>query len=77
MIDGSYVPGAYTASFIGIVPADNPQYVILVKIDRPQGAYYGAIVAAPAFRELARCVLWRENVLPKLKATADDPRKRW
>ncbi len=77
VIDGSYVPGAYTASFIGIVPADNPQYVILVKIDRPQGAYYGAIVAAPAFRELARCVLWRENVPPKLKATAYDPRKRW
>ncbi|MBV8263070.1 MAG: penicillin-binding protein 2, partial [Candidatus Eremiobacteraeota bacterium] len=35
VIDGSYVPGAYTASFVGIVPADRPQYVVLVKIDRP------------------------------------------
>jgi cell division protein FtsI/penicillin-binding protein 2 len=74
VIDGSYVAGAYTASFIGIVPADKPQYVILIKIDRPQGEYYGSIVAAPAFRELASRVLWREGVLPKhATAAIDDP----
>jgi cell division protein FtsI/penicillin-binding protein 2 len=65
VVDGAYVPGAYTASFVGIVPADRPQYVILIKIDRPQGEYYGSIVAAPAFRDLASRVLWREGVLPK------------
>ncbi|MBC5823866.1 MAG: stage V sporulation protein D [Candidatus Eremiobacteraeota bacterium] len=64
VIDGSYVGGAYTASFIGIVPADRPQYVILVKVDHPHGAYYGSIVAMPAFCELARRTLWREGVLP-------------
>lgn len=65
VIGGEYVPGAYTASFVGIVPADRPQYVILVKIDRPHGgAYYGSIVAAPAFQDLASRVLWREGVLP-------------
>lgn len=73
VIDGSYVPGAYTASFVGIVPADRPQYVVLVKIDRPQGVYYGSIVAAPAFKELSRRVLWREGVLPKRMAAAQDP----
>jgi cell division protein FtsI/penicillin-binding protein 2 len=73
VIDGSYVPGAYTASFVGIVPADRPQYVVFVKIDRPQGAYYGSIVAAPAFLELARRVLWREGVPPRRIATAVDP----
>jgi len=73
VIDGSYIAGAYTASFVGIVPADRPEYVILVKIDRPQGAYYGSIVAAPAFRELCRRVLWREGIMPKQTVTADDP----
>jgi cell division protein FtsI (penicillin-binding protein 3) len=62
---GGYEPGEYIASFIGIVPADKPQYVILVNVERPRGAYYGGIVAAPAFRELARRVLWREGILPK------------
>ncbi|MBV8221942.1 MAG: penicillin-binding protein 2, partial [Candidatus Eremiobacteraeota bacterium] len=62
---GEYQQGEYIASFIGIVPADRPQYVVLVNIERPRGAYYGGIVAAPAFRELARRVLWREGVLPE------------
>ena len=61
---GQYEPGEYIASFIGIVPADRPQYVILVNVERPRGAYYGGTVAAPAFHELARRVLWREGVLP-------------
>jgi len=73
VIGGTYVTGAYTSSFVGIVPADKPEYVILVKIDRPQGVYYGSIVAAPAFRELARRVLWREGVLPQRSATVADP----
>ena len=74
VVDGAYVPGAYTSSFVGIVPADRPQYVILVKIDHPQGEYYGSIVAAPAFQELASRVLWREGVLPKaVTAQIDDP----
>jgi stage V sporulation protein D (sporulation-specific penicillin-binding protein) len=74
VIDGEYVPGAYTASFAGIIPADKPTYVILIKIDRPRGQYYGSIVAAPAFAELASRVLWREDVLPsRSSASIDDP----
>jgi stage V sporulation protein D (sporulation-specific penicillin-binding protein) len=65
VIDGSYVPGAYTASFAGIIPADKPEYVIFVKLDRPQGEYYGSVVALPAFRELAGRVFWRESVVPR------------
>jgi stage V sporulation protein D (sporulation-specific penicillin-binding protein) len=65
VIGGRYVTGAYTASFAGIIPADKPQYVILVKFDRPQGQYYGSIVALPAFRELAARVFWREAILQR------------
>src|SRR4029077_9853949 len=63
VIGGQYVPGAYTASFAGIIPADKPQYVVLVKFDRPQGQYYGSVVALPAFKELAARIFWREGVL--------------
>jgi cell division protein FtsI/penicillin-binding protein 2 len=76
VVDGAYVQGAYTASFVGIVPADRPQYVILIKVDRPQGEYYGSIVAAPAFRDLASRVLWHEGVLPKhASASIADPER--
>jgi cell division protein FtsI (penicillin-binding protein 3) len=42
-----YVAGAYTASFVGLFPADAPQYVVLVKLDDPVGDYYGGKTAAP------------------------------
>ena len=47
MAGGRYVLGSYTASFVGLFPAENPQYVILVKLDNPKGTYYGGKTAAP------------------------------
>ena len=40
----------YVASFVGFVPASEPRLVILVSVDEPQGAIWGGVVAAPAFR---------------------------
>ena len=40
--------GEYIASFVGVFPGDNPDYVILVIADEPQGvSYYGSIAAMP------------------------------
>jgi cell division protein FtsI/penicillin-binding protein 2 len=62
--NGVYAPGAYVASFVGMIPADTPKYVILVKIERPQGSIYGGVVAAPAFAEIARLAMMHAGVLP-------------
>jgi cell division protein FtsI (penicillin-binding protein 3) len=48
-----YDPDDSIASFIGFLPADEPQLVIFVKIDRPDG-YWGSQVAAPLFSDLAQ-----------------------
>jgi membrane peptidoglycan carboxypeptidase len=54
-IDGRYEAGAYTASFVGYFPADNPKVVCLVMIDHPRvGGYTGGLVSAPIFKEIAR-----------------------
>jgi len=51
-----YLPGKYSASFIGFFPADNPQLCISVVMDQPKEGYYGGQVCAPVFREIAeRC----------------------
>lgn len=51
--DGSYNSGDYTASFVGLFPADKPQLVILAKLDRPRGsAVYGGLVAAPIVKAI-------------------------
>jgi cell division protein FtsI (penicillin-binding protein 3) len=56
-----YSHSIYTASFIGMAPADRPRVVIAVIIDEPtRGAIYGADVAGPAFRDLMR---WTLNYL--------------
>ena len=47
---GRYAAGKYTATFVGLFPANAPQYVLLVKLDNPQGAYYGGTTAAPVSR---------------------------
>jgi len=52
-----YVAGNYTASFVGVFPADKPQYVVLVKFDSPQGAYYGGDIAAPVTAVVLRAAL--------------------
>ena len=48
-----YIPGQYVATFIGIVPERSPRLVVLVTVDEPHGAYYGGVVAAPAFAQIA------------------------
>lgn len=39
-------------TFVGFMPADDPEVVILVKLDRPD-EYWGSRVAAPIFKRLA------------------------
>lgn len=39
-------------TFVGFMPADDPQVAVLIKLDRPDG-YWGSRVAAPVFRRMA------------------------
>ncbi|MGB3715639.1 MAG: penicillin-binding protein 2 [Candidatus Promineifilaceae bacterium] len=51
---GIYHPSDTIASFIGWLPADDPELIVLVKIDRPETSPWGSVVAAPVFAELAK-----------------------
>jgi cell division protein FtsI (penicillin-binding protein 3) len=44
----------YIASFCGMVPALNPEVVILVVFDEPKGDYYASSVASPVFAKIAK-----------------------
>ena len=61
---GGYSDTRYVASFVGIVPASSPRLVILVSIDEPHGAIFGGLVAAPAFRDIARFALQYLDIPP-------------
>lgn len=46
--DGAYMSGNYILSFIGFLPADDPEVIVYVAIDNPKGVVqYGGTVAAP------------------------------
>ncbi|OVE75868.1 hypothetical protein BVX97_03415 [bacterium E08(2017)] len=50
--NGSY--SEWVGSFVGFVPAEDPQLGIIVVVDEPKGIRAGGVVAAPAFRDIAQ-----------------------
>src|SRR5207245_11530362 len=64
---GRYSKTSYVSSFVGFAPISRPAVTILVVIDSPVGAIYGAEVAAPVFRSIA------EQTLGYLSIPQDNP----
>jgi len=52
-----YVPGAYVSSFVGFWPVDVPAFVLVIVLDEPKGAYWGARSAAPVFARIVRRIV--------------------
>ena len=56
--NGHYMDGNYILSFIGFMPADNPQIVVYVAIDHPIGVVqYGGTVAAPIAKSVLEAAI--------------------
>lgn len=53
-IFGTLDPRWTIASFVGYLPADDPRFVILVKLDKPQTSEWGSQVASPVFASVAK-----------------------
>lgn len=51
--NGTYSHSKFIASFIGFAPAQEPKIVIVVTIDEPRGAYFGGVISAPVFKNVA------------------------
>ena len=52
-----YAAGSYTASFVSLFPAEDPQYVILVKLDNPRTDIFGGKTAAPVSKIVLQAAL--------------------
>ena len=62
--NGVYLSDATIGSFIGWIPADAPEMVVLVKLDRMTTSPWGSMTAAPTFAELAEELVVMLNVPP-------------
>lgn len=54
----------YTASFVGMAPADDPQLVVEAVLVRPQGTVYGGVVAGPVFQQVMSFALQSLRIPP-------------
>jgi cell division protein FtsI (penicillin-binding protein 3) len=61
---GCYAGGGYVTTFVGFAPADDPQYVVAVDLERPTSAAEGGQVAAPVFADILRYALTADGVVP-------------
>lgn len=54
-VTGGYDPEGTIASFCGFFPADDPRFLVLVILNRPQASQgWGSLVAAPAFARIVK-----------------------
>ena len=63
--NGVYMVGNYIVSFIGFLPADDPEVVVYIAIDYPKGiTQYGGTVSAPIAREVLLDSISALNIKP-------------
>lgn len=62
-----YSNSRYWITFAGILPADDPEYVIAIMLDAPQRGAYGG-TAAPLFHDIASWLVNRDNIPPSAPA---------
>ena len=63
VVNGRY-NGDVMASFLGVLPADNPEYVIFVLFDAPKTAHYASMTAVPVFRKISQDIITYKGIQP-------------
>ncbi|KKU89542.1 MAG: Peptidoglycan glycosyltransferase [Candidatus Yanofskybacteria bacterium GW2011_GWA1_48_10] len=61
---GGYQEGVFIHDFVGFAPASNPKFVILIKMNKPQGITFAADSLSPTFREITQYLLNYYNIPP-------------
>lgn len=69
-----YIQDETIATFIGFAPADDPQFVVLVKLDRPDPAIsrWAAYTATPIFSRIAHRLFEHLNIPPDAVRLSDE-----
>ncbi len=73
--NGVYLTGNYILSFIGFMPADNPEIVVYVAINNPKGiTQYGGTVSAPVAKNVLEAAIEIFDIEPDTEGMAKEYR---
>jgi cell division protein FtsI (penicillin-binding protein 3) len=61
---GKYSSWMYWDTFAGIMPADDPQFVVAIMVDAPAHGVHGGDVAAPLFKQIASYEVQHAHIPP-------------
>ncbi len=61
---GGYKENRTITTFVGFFPADDPQFLILVKLVKPRESAWASKTAAPTFRAIAQDIIHITNLPP-------------
>jgi cell division protein FtsI (penicillin-binding protein 3) len=64
-VGGKYEEGSYNASFVGFFPAEKPEIVCLVMLEKPKAGYSGALASAPIFKAIVDRIINNSGLLAK------------
>ncbi len=57
-VNGKYMTGNYILSFMGFMPANNPEFVVYIALDHPKGVtQYGGVVSAPIAKNVFKDII--------------------
>lgn len=71
--DGRYMSGNYILSFMGFMPANDPEIVVYVAVDHPQGiTQYGGTVSAPIAKNVLLDAINILNIKPDSNGMAKE-----
>jgi len=62
--NGSYAKDQTIGSFVGFLPADHPQFIMLVITRKPKILFEGAYVAAPIWKTVASALITQWQIAP-------------
>ena len=69
-VAGGYSDSQHIASFVGFLPAEDPEIAMIVVVDDPQPIHTGGRVAGPAFGKIAGQVVRYLDVTPSVQTIA-------
>jgi cell division protein FtsI (penicillin-binding protein 3) len=62
--NGKYLQDATIGSFVGFVPVDHPQFIMMVITRKPKVLFEGAYVAAPIWKTVASALITQWQIAP-------------